>query len=302
MSIADLSQLPPPDIIEPLDFEAIYARRVAAFIAQYPAEQQAAWADTLNLESDPVAKLLQENAYNELLLRARINDAARATMLAYASGADLDHIGAMHNTLRKTIFPADDSTTPPTPAIIEPDSEYRRRIQLAYESLSTAGPRDAYIWHALAAHADVADASVTSPSPAHVTISVLSRSSNGTAETDVINAVKAAVNAEHVRPIADRVTVQSASITDYTITASIYTYPQPEIEPILAAARRNANQYAKEQRRLGRDITRSALFAALHVPGVQRVELTEPAVDIELDAHEAGYCTAININHGGVDE
>ncbi|NUV25651.1 hypothetical protein MS6204_04603 [Escherichia coli] len=45
---------------------------------------------TLELESEPATKLLQENAYRELLLRQRINEAAQAVMVAYAMGGDLD--------------------------------------------------------------------------------------------------------------------------------------------------------------------------------------------------------------------
>ena len=54
--------------------------------------------------------------------------------------------------------------------------------------------------------------------------------------------------------------------------------------------------------RLGRDIRRSALFATLHVEGVQRVELQEPAADVVLDETQAAYCTGYAITLGGVDE
>lgn len=68
---------PAPEVEETLDFEAILAKRKAILISYYPADQQAAIAATLELESEPLNKLLQENAYNEMILRARINDAAK---------------------------------------------------------------------------------------------------------------------------------------------------------------------------------------------------------------------------------
>ena len=74
MSTITLSQLPQPDVIEVLDFETILAERKAYFVSLYPADQQAAIAATLALESEPITKLLQENAYRELILRQRIND------------------------------------------------------------------------------------------------------------------------------------------------------------------------------------------------------------------------------------
>lgn len=76
--------------------------------------------------------------------------------------------------------------------------------------------------------------------------------------------------------MADRVTVQSAQIVPYKINASLYVYPGPETEPILAAAKARLQNYISAQRRLGRDIRSSALYAALHVEGVQRVDLIEP--------------------------
>ncbi|PXB95471.1 baseplate assembly protein, partial [Pseudomonas aeruginosa] len=98
--IIDLSQLPEPEVIENLDFETIYQELLGDFREAMAGE----WA--AEVESDPVLKLLQLAAYRELLLRARINDAARALMLAYASGADLDQIGAGFNVQRLLIRPA----------------------------------------------------------------------------------------------------------------------------------------------------------------------------------------------------
>ncbi|RWA51293.1 hypothetical protein AU476_23550 [Cupriavidus sp. UYMSc13B] len=89
--IIDLSQLPPPDVVETIDFEVILAERKAYFVSLYPADQRAAVAATLALESEPIVKLLQDNAYREMVLRQRINDAARAVMLPFAKG---DRAGA----------------------------------------------------------------------------------------------------------------------------------------------------------------------------------------------------------------
>ena len=71
---------------------------------------------------------------------------------------------------------------------------------------------------------------------------------------------------------------------------------------ILAAAEAALARYISEQRRLGRDIRRSALHAALHVEGVQRVELTTPASDVVLDVTEAAHCTGTSVIIGGSDE
>ncbi|EFO1778094.1 baseplate assembly protein [Escherichia coli] len=290
MPIIDLNQLPAPDVVEELDFETILAERKATLISLYPEDQQEAVARTLTLESEPLVKLLEENAYRELIWRQRVNEAARAVMLACAAGNDLDVIGANYNTTRLIITPADDSTLPPTPAVMESDTDYRLRIQQAFEGLSVAGSVGAYQYHGRSADGRVADISVTSPSPACVTISVLSRENNGVASEDLLAVVRNALNGEDVRPVADRVTVQSATIVEYQINATLYLYPGPESEPIRAAAVKKLEAYITAQHRLGRDIRLSAIYAALHVEGVQRVELAAPLADIVLNSTQASFC------------
>lgn len=302
MSIVDLSQLPPPQVVDEPEFETLLAQRKANFIALYPADEQAAVTRTLALESDPIVKLLQENTYREILLRQRINEAAQAVMVAYGMGSDLDQLAANNNVQRLIITPADLNAVPPVAAVMEPDSDLRQRIPAAMEGLSVAGPSAAYEFHARSADGRVADASAVSPSPANVTITILSREGDGTAATDLITAVNAALNDENVRPVADRVTVQSATIENYTIDAKLYLYPGPEAEPIKAAAIERLQSYIKTQSRLGRDIRKSAIYGALHVEGVQRVELTAPASDVVLDKSKAAYCTAWKVEVGGTDE
>ncbi|EOV7032892.1 baseplate assembly protein, partial [Yersinia enterocolitica] len=87
MATIDLSLLPPPFVVEELDYEILLAERKATLISLYPEEQRTAVARTLSLESEPLVKLLQENAYREVILRQRVNDAARAVMVAYAVGS-----------------------------------------------------------------------------------------------------------------------------------------------------------------------------------------------------------------------
>lgn len=224
------------------------------------------------------------------------------TMRGNIAHNDLDVIGANYNTTRLTITPADDSTIPPTPAVMESDTDYRLRIQQAFEGLSVAGSVGAYQYHGRSADGRVADISVTSPSPACVTISVLSRENNGVASEDLLAVVRNALNGEDVRPVADRVTVQSAAIVEYQINATLYLYPGPESEPIRAAAVKKLEAYITAQHRLGRDIRLSAIYAALHVEGVQRVELAAPLADIVLNNTQASFCTEYSVVTGGSDE
>lgn len=302
MATIDLSQLPAPDVVETLDYETLLAERKATLISLYPADQQEAVARTLSLESEPIVKLLQENAYREVILRQRINEAAEANMVAWANGADLDQLGANNGVVRLTLTAADESAIPPVAAVMESDDDFRLRVASAFEGLSVAGPTGAYEFHAKSADGRVSDATAISPSPACVTVTVLSREGDGVAAADLLAVVDAALNDENVRPVADRLTVQSAAIVNYSVDAVLYIYPGPEAEPVRAAAEAKLQAFVSAQRRLGRDIRQSALYAALHVEGVQRVQLNEPAQDVVLDKTQAGYCTDYTITVGGSDE
>ena len=132
MAVIDLSQLPAPQIVDVPDFETLLAERKAEFVALHPKDEQEAVIRTLELESEPVTKLLQENAYRELLLRQRINEAAQAVMVAYAMGGDLDQLAANYNVKRLTVTPADDDAVPPVAAVMESDEALRLRVPAAF--------------------------------------------------------------------------------------------------------------------------------------------------------------------------
>lgn len=302
MAVIDLSQLPAPQIVEVPDFEALLTERKAALIALYPADQQDAISRTLALESEPITKLLQESVYRELLLRQRLNEAAQAVMVAYSLTSDLDQLAANYNVQRLTITPADNTTTPPTAAVMETDDDLRLRIPAAFEGLSVAGPTAAYEFHAKSTDGRVADASAISPNPAEVVVTILSREGDGSANSELIALVDKALNDESVRPVADRLTVKSAQIIPYQIDATLYFYPGPEAEPIMSAAKQSLQTYINSQTRLGRDIRLSAIYAALHVEGVQRVELASPLADVVLDKTQAASCTGWTVTSGGTDE
>lgn len=283
----DLSQLPPPDVVEPLDFEALLAERKTRLLELTPEADRAALAAALELESEPITILLQENAYREALLRQHINDAARAVMLASAAGADLTHLGALFGVARQVITPADTTTNPPTPAVFESDASLRARIQLAPESYTSCGTFEAYRFHALAARADVLDAAVLRPEPGTVRIVVLSAEGDGTPSAAQLADVLKKLQARDLRSVNDTVEVVPASVRPYSVTATLTLYPGPAAQPVIDQAQDALLAYAHATHRLGYDVSLSGIFAALHQPGVQRVTVTTPAADIVCAAHEA---------------
>lgn len=300
MTAIDLTQLTPPDIIETLDFETILSGHKAYLIALYPVEQQAAIAAALELESEPLLKLVQNAAYRELVLRARYNDEARALLLAYAKGADLDHIGiTYYQEERLIVIPADPVANPPVQAVYEDDEAYRVRLELKPESWSTAGPTEGYEFHARSASGLVKGAKATSPIPGTTLVTVLSSESDGTPSQDVLDLVIARLNTQNIRPLSEEVLVQAAEIITYSIVANLYVYAGSVSSMAVSEAQAALEKYAADHHKLDEDIAVSAVNAAAFRAGVQRVELNLLA-DIPVTSHQAAWCTGITVNIAGV--
>lgn len=271
----DLSQLPAPQIIEPLDFESILAAMKAELITLMPS-----LADVLDLESEPITKLLEIAAYRELTLRARINDAAKGVMLAYAVGTDLDVLAANFGVARLTD---------------ETDTALRVRSQMALEGLTVAGSVGAYTFHALSASARVADVSIESPEPGLVRVNILSTDNDGVADIDLLTAVNAYLSADTRRPLCDSVDVQPAEILTYAIEAELECDAGPSSAVVLENAQTAAAAYVAQQLRLGAEIALSGIYAALHQSGVRVVNLTTPVAGIAPTVRQAARCTGITL-------
>lgn len=345
----DLSKLPAPQVVEALDYETIFAEMLSSLRGL-----DATFNATV--ESDPVYKILQVAAYRELLLRQKMNDKAKARMLAFATGGDLDHIGASQ-------------AVPVARLTGETDDAFRARLVLAPEAYSVAGPIGAYIYHALSAHSGIKDVAVWNPGiGGRVNVAVLSKTGNGAcfgarvnhpegyadgAESidvmdvlaDLLNGqelefeggavftlnadfaagattltgaltgaladgeragilpfVKDALDTETRLPLCDTVEVTSAAIIEYTVAAQLTLYSGPDAVTVRNNAIVAAAAYVAARHKCGNDITLSGLMAALHVEGVQEVNLTAPAARIEVDPGQAAFCTAINVTVAGRDE
>lgn len=274
MNQLDLSKLPVPDVIDTVDYETEFS----AVLERYRVLMGDDW--TALLQSDPVMKLLQDVAYEKITLRARVNAAARAVLLASAGRSDLDHVLALVGAERLDQ---------------ELDDAFRERGRLAPYGFSTAGPGNAYRYHALSAHDDVLDVWVDSPQPGLVRVTVLSRSGQGVPSDEVLAAVRDRLNAEDVRPLSDTVLVEPAQVVPWELVARLHFPSGAATEPALAAAQAAAEAYATAARRLNRPLRRSMVIAALGVTGVVDVELLSLASDIDASVHVAPFCTRIQL-------
>lgn len=327
-STIDLSKLPAPPVVETLDYEAILAENIA--------KAQELLGDDYDLtdEADPVVAVIEAFAYRELILRQRVNDAAKAVMIAYAGEGDLENLGALMDVPRQVITPADEDTG--ADAVMEDIEVYRRRILMAPAGFSVAGPAGAYLFHALSASSDVLDVSVDAPDPddiktavitllvdhsvdasviaamqamldaanwpGTVIVTVLSRTGNGAAPQATLDAVSTKLNSDSIRPLTDYVITQSAEIVDFSVDATVYCYDGPDRALLLAMGREQLDAYIEESKRLDRDITPSGINKALRPDGVQNVVIRQPPGPVPISIFQAPHCIAINIVDGGVAE
>ena len=323
----NLSSLPDPAIVEALSFQTIFNELRADFSTRFP-------EFSALVESDPAIKLLEVAAYRETILRARVNDAFKATLLAFAAGNDLDNLAAFYGLTR---------------IAQETDAELKDRTINRIQGSSTAGGAAWYRYQALTANSGVRDARVTSPGAGLVELALLSKETEnltalgtdpnalttemadlaafygvtydngstnqsvapliqavidaagpeGTATSQMLTAVDGVMQDDEVRVITDTVTTTSANVVGVNVEAEVYLYPDSSanvLEGIQAAIRSGvANEGG-----LGWDLTLSWLIKNIHVDGVQRVELISPTTNQVADdgtAISVGTVTITNMGH-----
>lgn len=277
-TIADLSSLPTPAVIEALSFETVFAELQSEFQSRYPDYSAL-------LASDPAIKLLEVAAYREVLLRNRINAAAKASLLAFATGSDLDHLAAFYGVERLSG---------------EDDEALRLRTRQRIIGFANAGGAAHYRYWALSASPEVADVEVDSPQPGRVRISVLAKGEEDNVPEVVLDAVKAVVLRDDIRVLTDTIEVVPAELIPVVVHARLWLYPDAPIET-LGAIRAVFESTMAGHAGLGWDLTRSWIVGRLQRAGVHKVELIAPASDIRVVANQAVRLAELNLEFAGRD-
>jgi len=277
-TLSDLASLPTPAVIEPLSFETIFSELQAEFQSRYPDYSAL-------LASDPAVKLLEVAAYREVLLRNRINAAAKASLLAFATGSDLDHLAAFYGVTR---------------LMDETDEALRLRTRQRIIGFANAGGAAHYRYWALSASPEVADVEVDSPEPGRVRISVLAKGEADTVPDAVLDAVRAVVLRDDIRVLTDTVEVVPAELITVTVAARIWLYPDTPMVAFEAIGARFKEALAAHSG-LGWDLTPSWVIGELQRPGVHKVELLAPSTDIRANANQAVRLIHLNLEFAGRD-
>ncbi|MFC5509267.1 baseplate J/gp47 family protein [Bosea massiliensis] len=283
----DLAGFPAPQVVEEVQVESIIDDMITDFEGRMPS-----MVGIVGLESEPTTKNIQVCAAREAQIRARVNDAARANLLKYATGTDLDNLAVFYDVVRMTG---------------EDDDRLKLRVILAIQGRSPGGTKARYRKIALDSSIRVADAEVyregTRPT---VKIAVYSTDGNGMADADLLSIVREAVSAPDKIMVSDTIVVSSAVFQTVNVVADIWLLPEASdalltppaegVESPLAASLRTA--WVTEAG-LGFDLVPEWVSGRLMVPGVQRAVSLTPASPIIAAPQNAISIGTITLNNRG---
>ncbi|TJV70715.1 MAG: baseplate J protein [Mesorhizobium sp.] len=285
LDLSTLEGLPTPQAIS-VTSEADALAAIKAVFVDLATSYGLDVSGIIDLEGEPGNIQLQVGAFREVLYRAAINDAVKANLLAFAAGADLDHLAAFYDVLRLDA---------------ETDARLRARTVVAISGRSTAGSEDWYKSAAFRASIRVKDVAVyrvgTGPD---IRIAVLATDNFGEPDAALLAAVDAEVQKSSVRVISDRITVVSATSATINVAADIWLLPTTPMT-VFDSLEVLLRQSLADEGGLGFNLTRSWLISKLQVPGVQKVSLTAPLADTIVDDGAAVKLGNVALTYKGRD-
>lgn len=302
-TIINVADLAPPIAIEVLDYEAIVTRQKAKFAEFW--ELARASNPTLNLptydvamlEFDPIVIDSQAESYREMLIRARVNDALRAVLPAFAKGTDLDHVVARAGVFRLPI--ARDENGNPT--AWESDAQLLDRYLAAFAA-PAAGSEDGYIYQAATAWPERHDIKPydyatqgLNLSPGDVAVYLLAP--NGRSVTDPeLSRVVTALAPKRARPLTDQVSVRRTAVMNWALTAKLIIRRGASAGAVLADRRLAALAFGAARYHTGGLVTAGGALSALWDPNVVNV-IAPDIEDVPHGPDKAPYLTAVNLTY-----
>lgn len=275
ISILLPANLQPMIVLEKLDVEQVLADRMArlkVLWAEYD-PPSAAQYDVEMLEFDPIKINQEACAYFELLLRDRVNQAARSITLAYAIGTDLDAIASR--------YPGG------VPRLEgEDDERYRRRIWLSPNTLSPHGTAEAYEFWALTAYPELRDVtairSVMHDYYPTILITCLMNTNydDPRPSDESLVAIRAYIQSLSRQGLTDVISVNAPKVKEITYKVAVWLYPGTLAEQTQLRIAFNLSELVTAQYWLGHDHTHTSIHAACKIQGVHHVDIEEPEDDV----------------------
>jgi phage-related baseplate assembly protein len=270
--------LPRMQVLESISTEDIIGARMGRFKAIWLQHDppNAAQYDVDSLEFDPI-KINQECCtYFELMLRDRINQAAKAVTLAFGSGSDLDAIASR--------YPGGVPRLPD-----ESDGRYRRRVWLSVNAFTPHGTAEAYQFWALSAlEGALKDTSTVRIRPSleenpTIVISCMLDGPDPRPTTHQLLEVRRYIQDHHRLGFTDVISVQAPKVKEIDYRIGLRFYPGPDAGILLQQVQDSVAKLIENQYWLGVDHTIMAIDDACALAGVHSTVIEEPTGDVNVE-------------------
>ena len=320
-----------PDVLESINSDVIIEDRMGRFKELWNVYDppNAAQYDVTPLEFDPIKIVTENAAAFEMMLRDRVNQAARAVMLAFSYGTNLDAIASRY----PGGVPRMEGET---------DENYRRRIWLSPNILGPHGTTESYAFYALTALGAnvVRDAAAfTTRGTGVVTIPILlnkpwpmmsEEQIQGTIakqyRTGLIDPLRVSFDTmptgglpipsadqilevykymiAHTRKgLTDELVIARPKVTQLRYDIRIKTFPGYDTIGVMTNVISNLMKLIEQQRWLGYDHTIMAIDGALNsAGGVYNRMIVSPPGDVIVGLDQAVLVTGIDLTWTGVGE
>jgi len=279
-------------VLEDIDSETIITNRMARFKQIWTDHDPPAGAvyDVENLEFDPIRICQEASADFEMLLRNRINQAAKDVTLAFGYGTNLDGIASRYPYGVPRLEG-------------ESDDQYRRRIWLSPNILTPHGVHESYVFWALSSDPTYRDAAaLTKPASGHVFIPVLLDDIDAAPWFKAVGteqwvwtrkitqhpippgpqrlATFKYINEPGRKGLTDVVHVVRPKVVHTSYDIDVWTFPGVDFQDVMLDTRTALDKYVESRRWLGNDHTRMDIFAAIKQQAVYNADIKSPAADV----------------------
>lgn len=303
LSIIEIDQLPAMEVLEVIDSENILNSRMDKFVELWRFYDPPAGAqyDVDLLEFDPIKITQESSTFFELLLRDRVNQAARSVTLAYAFGGDLEAIASRYP-----------GGVPRLPG--ETDDHYRMRVWLSPNTLSPHGVYEAYVFWALTAAPELRDVTATAkPGNPTVTITLMANGPPVTVGIDgksvtafpspvptiaQIDAVRSYELKDSRKAMTDVLNIQPAKIVNVNYSVRYWLFPGWAADLLEKQLYTAAAALIEKQRWLGYSHVQAAMEAALKTSGVFNVIVDTP-LDTIVDKNTVVQVQSVKLIYAG---
>ncbi|WP_074882240.1 baseplate J/gp47 family protein [Pseudovibrio axinellae] len=272
----------PPELITDTSFETIADRLIQNVMTDFSAHDVS--YTTLNIQADPLRRVLETFATELINTRHHINDEWVSHFVMYSQGVPLDKLADFYGVARMTG---------------EEDTRFRERLLLHIAGRSGGGPEERYKALAMDAHIDVMDVAIWDDGiDPTLNVGVLSTVPGGIAGPELLVAVYSHLILPDNRVTSDRFNVVSAvtKIVDVALIVQLEEYARDtapiELEEKLRAA-------WEVEDRLGLDLTRAWLVSTAMRDGINNVIVEAPFADVIADPNEAIALGSISITSMG---